>query len=85
MDAVVDKICNIGVRSAYDSVEGVAYIDIDFQTAGHYIKLELCQFDRFTKDVFHYLTPVSGYEQFCRRALPPVAARIGDLTDELSF
>jgi hypothetical protein len=33
------------------------------ETPGHRVKLELCQFDRFTKGLFHYVTPFSGYEQ----------------------
>jgi hypothetical protein len=42
-----------GIRDVpEDGAKGVA--------PGHCVKLELCQFDRFTKDLFHYLTPSSG-------------------------
>src|SRR5438067_277496 len=41
---------------------------------GHRVKLELCQFDRFTKDLFHDVTPFSVHERSRCRTLSPAEA-----------
>ena len=37
------------------------------------VKLELCQFDRFTKDLFHSVAPFSDTSNCCQQILPPAA------------
>jgi len=41
---------------------------------GHRVKLELSQFDRFAKDLFHYVTPFSVHERSRCRTLSPAKA-----------
>jgi hypothetical protein len=84
VDAVVDAIVNRGAWDTYDREslrkDDGAKIPCDGGDLiakgvppGHLVKLGFCQFDRFTKDLFHCVAPFSITSNAVKQILPPAA------------
>jgi hypothetical protein len=80
-ESKVGEIADREARASECSAEGPVIGYVKGVAPGHLIKLELCQFDRLTKDQFHYIPPVPSRLLARRGQTADVAGPFGPATN----